>query len=72
MAEGVLAVDSQERVISLNPASVRLLGLGQSQAQGRQLQEVVRNADLSRFITRALASPDPIRPTCCCTAIASG
>jgi two-component system, OmpR family, phosphate regulon sensor histidine kinase PhoR len=60
MAEGVLAVDSQERVISLNSASGRLLGLEQSQAQGRPLQEVVRNADLSRFISRALASPDPI------------
>jgi len=61
MAEGVLAVDSQERVISVNPASVRLLGLDQTQAQGRRLQEVVRNADLSRFITRALACPDPIQ-----------
>jgi two-component system phosphate regulon sensor histidine kinase PhoR len=61
MAEGVLAVDSQERIISVNPASVRLLGLDQTQAQGRRLQEVVRNADLSRFITRALACPDPIQ-----------
>jgi two-component system phosphate regulon sensor histidine kinase PhoR len=60
MAEGVLAVDSQERVISLNRASSRLLGLDQNQAQGRPLQEVVRNADLSRFITRALACPEPI------------
>ena len=31
MAEGVLAVDSQERVISMNTASRRLLGLDQSQ-----------------------------------------
>jgi two-component system phosphate regulon sensor histidine kinase PhoR len=60
MAEGVLAVDSQERVISLNTASGRLLGLDQAQAQGRRLQEVVRNADLSRFITRALSCQDPI------------
>jgi two-component system phosphate regulon sensor histidine kinase PhoR len=60
MAEGVLAVDSQERVISLNMAAARLLGLDPAQAQGRRLQEVVRNADLSRFISRALAGPDPI------------
>ena len=60
MAEGVLAVDSQERVISMNTASGRLLGLDQTQAQGRRLQEVVRNADLSRFISRALACQDPI------------
>ncbi len=60
MAEGVLAVDGQERIISLNTASGRLLGLDQAHAQGRRLQEVVRNADLSRFITRALACRDSI------------
>ena len=60
MAEGVLAVDSQERVISMNTASGRLLGLEQSQAQGRRLQEVVRNADLSRFISRALSCEEPV------------
>jgi two-component system phosphate regulon sensor histidine kinase PhoR len=60
MAEGVLAVDDQERVISLNPALGRLLGLDQAQAQGRPLREVVRNADLSRFVSRALACREPI------------
>ena len=60
MAEGVLAVDSQERIISMNEASGRLLGLEQAQVQGRRLQEVVRNADLSRFVSRALANQDPI------------
>ena len=49
MAEGVLAVDNQERVISLNTASSQLLGIDPSQVQGRRLQEVIRNADLSRF-----------------------
>jgi two-component system phosphate regulon sensor histidine kinase PhoR len=60
MAEGVLALDSQERVISMNMASARLLGLDQTQAQGRRLREVVRNADLSRFITRALDDAEPV------------
>jgi two-component system phosphate regulon sensor histidine kinase PhoR len=60
MAEGVLAVDSQERIISMNTASGRLLGLDQAQVQGRRLQEVVRNADLSRFVSRALANQEPI------------
>ena len=60
MAEGVLAVDGQERIISMNEASGRLLGLEQAQAQGRRLQEVVRNADLSRFVSRALANQEPI------------
>jgi two-component system phosphate regulon sensor histidine kinase PhoR len=60
MAEGVLAVDSQERVISMNTASRRLLSIDPAQAAGRPLGEVVRNADLSRFISRALACPEPI------------
>jgi two-component system phosphate regulon sensor histidine kinase PhoR len=60
MAEGVLAVDSQERVISVNPASIRLLGLDPAQAQGRPLREVIRNADLVRFISRTLAGQEPL------------
>jgi two-component system, OmpR family, phosphate regulon sensor histidine kinase PhoR len=60
MAEGVLAVDGQERVISANNACARLLGVDSTAIQGRRLQEVVRNADLTRFISRALAEPDPI------------
>ncbi|MEX2111827.1 MAG: ATP-binding protein [Pirellulales bacterium] len=61
MAEGVLAVDSHEHVISMNKASARLLGIDQAQAQGRPLGEVVRNADLSRFISRALTCREPIQ-----------
>ncbi len=60
MAEGVLAVDVQERIITFNTASSRLLGLDAQQAQGRRLQEVIRNADLTRFISRALADEQPI------------
>ena len=60
MVEGVLAVDNQERVISLNKASGQLLGIDQTQAQGRSLQEVVRNADLRRFVTRAPRCHEPI------------
>jgi two-component system phosphate regulon sensor histidine kinase PhoR len=61
MAEGVLAVDSHEHVISMNKASARLLGIDPAQAQGRPLGEVVRNADLSRFISRALTCREPIQ-----------
>ena len=60
MVEGVLAVDNQQRVISLNKASRQLLGIDQVQAQGRSLQEVIRNADLRRFVSRALDCETPI------------
>ena len=57
MAEGVLAVDSQQRIISLNRASGRLLGLDQAQVQGRRLHEVVRNADLQPLRHRRAREP---------------
>ncbi len=60
MAEGVLAVDSEERVISLNRAAAALVGGKQTDMRGRNLQEVVRNADLRRFASRALESSEPI------------
>jgi two-component system, OmpR family, phosphate regulon sensor histidine kinase PhoR len=60
MAEGVLAVDSDERVISLNRAAADLIGGKQTDMRGRSLQEVVRNADLRRFASRALVSSEQI------------
>jgi len=56
MVEGVLAVDSDERVISINRAAAELIGVSASAAIGRNLQEVVRNADLRRFATWARTS----------------
>jgi len=60
MIEGVLAVDLQERVISLNRAAAELVGSPQADVLGRSLQEVLRNADLRRFARRALESAAPI------------
>jgi two-component system, OmpR family, phosphate regulon sensor histidine kinase PhoR len=60
MVEGVLAVDSEQRVLTLNSAAAQLLGSSQAELQGRNLQEVLRHADLRRFVGRALDSPDPI------------
>ena len=60
MAEGVLAVDSEERVISLNRAAAQLIGGKPFDMRGRRLAEVVRNADLRRFAHRALDSDEPI------------
>ncbi len=60
MVEGVLAVDPQEHVISINAAAAALLGISPEHAKGRGLQEVIRNADLRRFVTRTLACDEPI------------
>ena len=60
MVEGVLAVDTEFRVISINKAAEALLGNTRPEAAGRSLQEVVRNADLRRFVSHALISTLPI------------
>ena len=58
MMEGVLAVDNDERLIKLNQAAANLLGTDAATAQGRSIQEVIRNSDLQRFIAGVLASTE--------------
>jgi two-component system, OmpR family, phosphate regulon sensor histidine kinase PhoR len=60
MVEGVLAVDSEERIIRLNQAAARFLGVQPESVQGRRIQEVVRKADLLRFVGRALQSAEAV------------
>ncbi len=60
MVEGVLAVDSDERIITLNSAAAGFVGGNVADLQGRNLHEVIRNADMRRFFQRALESPDPV------------
>ncbi|MDX1964310.1 MAG: ATP-binding protein [Pirellulales bacterium] len=57
MVEGVLAVDSEERILTLNQAAANLVGARPGEGAGRKLSEVIRNADLRRFVLRALDSP---------------
>ncbi len=60
MAEGVLAIDAEERVISINQAGAKLLGVKANEVQGRSIQEVVRNTDLQEFVARALSGREPV------------
>jgi two-component system phosphate regulon sensor histidine kinase PhoR len=54
MVEGVLAIDAGERVMALNEAAARLLGVDARQALGRTIQEVARNPHLQGFVAEAL------------------
>ncbi|MDZ4821495.1 MAG: ATP-binding protein [Planctomycetota bacterium] len=60
MAEGVLAVDSSERIISINRAAADLIGAELGEIAGRSLQSVIRNADLRRFASNTLESAESI------------
>ena len=54
MVEGVLAVDAREKVIRLNNAARKLLGIEPGKAEGRLIGEVVRNPHLREFVTQTL------------------
>jgi len=60
MVEGVIAVDTEERVISMNNAAAVMFVCSPSKAQGRSIQEVVRNTVLQQFVEEALSSQKPI------------
>lgn len=60
MVEGVLVVDLDERVKSVNRAASYLLGLGEQNVVGRNVLELVRDISLKRFVTGVLASEVPI------------
>ncbi|OEU54626.1 MAG: PAS domain-containing sensor histidine kinase, partial [Desulfobacterales bacterium C00003106] len=60
MIEGVIAVDMDERVLSMNNAAARMFGCNASEAQGRSIQEIVRNTVLREFVTDTLSSEKPV------------
>ncbi len=60
MVEGVLAVDTEERIIAVNAAAARLLDTEPAAAEGRTIQEVVRNPDLQYVVAQTLDGHKPV------------
>jgi two-component system, OmpR family, phosphate regulon sensor histidine kinase PhoR len=56
MVEGVIAVDTEERILSVNRAASAMLGVDPKAALGHYLQEVVRAADLQHFVASLLGT----------------
>jgi two-component system phosphate regulon sensor histidine kinase PhoR len=56
MTEGVLAVDTDRRIISINRAAADLLSIDVSESVGRTVEEAVRRSELQRFLDRVLES----------------
>jgi two-component system phosphate regulon sensor histidine kinase PhoR len=54
MIEGVMAVDSANNIVSINKAAADLLGVDVASSHGRNVEEVVRNPQLQRYIKNAL------------------
>jgi two-component system phosphate regulon sensor histidine kinase PhoR len=60
MEEGVLAINNEGTILSLNQACANLLGEEPAKLRGRGIYEVIRKAELQQFIETALASPSPV------------
>ena len=60
MVEGVLAVDTDECVIAVNAAAARLLDTDPAAAEGKSIQEIVRNPDLQHVVAQTLGGHRPV------------
>ncbi len=60
MVESVIAVDRDERIISINTAAAQMFKVNQSEAQGCLVQEVIRNAAIHRQIEEVLSTEEPL------------
>jgi two-component system, OmpR family, phosphate regulon sensor histidine kinase PhoR len=59
MVEGVLAVDTARKIISLNDAAAQLLGLQPELVLDRSFDTAVENDQLKRFLGQVLESQEP-------------
>jgi two-component system phosphate regulon sensor histidine kinase PhoR len=61
MVEGVLAIDSEQRLLFANERAAQLLGFPLEGAIGRKLWEVVRHHAIQAVVLRAQRSAEPYR-----------
>ncbi len=60
MVEGVVAVDNNDRLITLNKAGSRLFMVNPDTVKGHSIQEIIRNKDLQRFLQRTRNASVPV------------
>ncbi len=60
MLEGVIAMDADQKLISINRAAARFLGLDGDGAIGRSILEVMRNSDLQRLVAKTFVVGEPV------------
>lgn len=58
MAEGVIAVDSNKKIITMNNAAHKLLGLDTDDVEGKKIKEIVKYKELRKIITHALKTSE--------------
>ena len=60
MTEGVLALDAEGRLLTINNAGVEMLHLDPVTTQNLPVQEAIQDSGLKWFINRTLSNPEPI------------
>jgi two-component system, OmpR family, phosphate regulon sensor histidine kinase PhoR len=60
MEEGILAVDKDERIISLNRAAEKIFEVKRTDAQGHTIQEAIRNRTFHDFISDVIKGSNPV------------
>ncbi len=60
MVEAVIAIDTDEKVISINDAAAQIFGVDRRVATGRIVQQIVRNVKLQQQISQTLTSRESI------------
>jgi two-component system phosphate regulon sensor histidine kinase PhoR len=59
MLEGVIAVDSDECIVSINRAAAQLFENEPANCQGKSIEEVIRSPAMQQFIRRSLRNKSP-------------
>ncbi|MCP4669725.1 MAG: cell wall metabolism sensor histidine kinase WalK [Desulfobacula sp.] len=59
MQEGVIAIDQEKRIITINDAAAKVFDLSAQGLKKRYIFEVARNIEFQRFIEKALATHIP-------------
>lgn len=61
MVEGVIATDRQERIVHINAAAARILGLRESEALGKQIWKATRFPQIHDLIAKAMLGKAGVR-----------
>ena len=60
MQEGVIAIDKDERIITVNKTAATIFDFPASKLKTRYILEIARNVDFQKFIQSALATHEPV------------
>ncbi len=60
MLEGVIAIDKDEKIITINEAAAKAFNFPVSSLKSKYVLEITRNLDLQKFIEAALATREPV------------